>query len=252
MAQIVTITNPLTGQPAQVDQLEHTAQEIDDAIARALPGGGIDTLLAGKAPAGYGLGEKQGKRLSATDDLNSITTSGWYWWSDMPSNAPIGNACMLVYSAYNGECIVQEIHIYLPSGYSWGLGGSVILRQIYTTFIGQWEWSNPPMALGAEYRTTERYMGKPVYVKLVDFGALPNATAKAVNFSIENNAQLLECKGFVSGGGVLPYSYPGSSVGTANVFTNKSSGSFGVTVSTDKDLSGKSAYFILKYTKTTD
>ena len=108
------------------------------------------------------------------------------------------------------------------------------------------------MALGAEYRTTERYMGKPVYVKLVDFGALPNATAKAVNFSIENNAQLLECKGFVSGGGVLPYSYPGSSVGTANVFTNKSSGSFGVTVSTDKDLSGKSAYFILKYTKTTD
>ena len=32
MAQIVTITNPLTGQPAQVDQLEHTAQEIDDGI----------------------------------------------------------------------------------------------------------------------------------------------------------------------------------------------------------------------------
>lgn len=49
MAQIVTITNPLTGQPAQVDQLEHTAQQIDDAIGRALPGGEIDTLLAGKA-----------------------------------------------------------------------------------------------------------------------------------------------------------------------------------------------------------
>ena len=32
MAQIVTITNPLTGQPAQVDQLDHTAQEIDDGI----------------------------------------------------------------------------------------------------------------------------------------------------------------------------------------------------------------------------
>lgn len=45
MAQIVTITNPLTGQPAQVDQLDHTAQEIDDAIARALPGGEIDITL---------------------------------------------------------------------------------------------------------------------------------------------------------------------------------------------------------------
>lgn len=51
MAQIVTITNPLTGQPAQVDQLEHTAQEIDDAIARALPGGAIDIALQNKANA---------------------------------------------------------------------------------------------------------------------------------------------------------------------------------------------------------
>lgn len=49
MAQIVTITNPLTGQPAQVDQLEHTAQEIDGAIARALPGGAIDIALQNKA-----------------------------------------------------------------------------------------------------------------------------------------------------------------------------------------------------------
>lgn len=32
MAKITTITNPLTGQPAQVDQLEHTAQQIDDGL----------------------------------------------------------------------------------------------------------------------------------------------------------------------------------------------------------------------------
>ena len=48
MAKITTITNPLTGQPAQVDQLEHTAQQIDDAIARALPGGAIDITLQKK------------------------------------------------------------------------------------------------------------------------------------------------------------------------------------------------------------
>lgn len=51
MAKITTITNPLTGQPAQVDQLDHTAQEIDDAIARALPGGAIDTALQNKEPS---------------------------------------------------------------------------------------------------------------------------------------------------------------------------------------------------------
>ena len=165
MAQIVTITNPLTGQPAQVDQLEHTAQQIDDGIG-----------------------------------FESTEYPGCY----------------------------------------------------YRMVSGVVEWVNPPMQINVEYRTTERYMGKPVYVKLVDFYELPNATAKAMNFPIKNNEQLLECKGFVSGGGVLPYSYPGSSVGTANVYTNKSSGSFGVIVSADKDLSRKSAYFILKYTKTTD
>lgn len=35
MAHIVTITNPVTGQPAQVDQLDHTAQQIDDAVEAA-------------------------------------------------------------------------------------------------------------------------------------------------------------------------------------------------------------------------
>lgn len=32
------------------------------------------------------------------------------------------------------------------------------------------EWVNPPMNFGVEYRTTERYMGKPVYVKVVNCG----------------------------------------------------------------------------------
>ena len=35
MAKIVEVTNPVTGQPTQVDQLEHTAQQIDDAVALA-------------------------------------------------------------------------------------------------------------------------------------------------------------------------------------------------------------------------
>ena len=37
-----------------------------------------------------------------------------------------------------------------------------------------WEWGNPPMQLGTEYRTTERYLGKPVYVKLVALGEAPS------------------------------------------------------------------------------
>lgn len=46
MAKIVEVTNPVTGQPTQVDQLDHTAQQIDDAIARALPGGYYDKWVS--------------------------------------------------------------------------------------------------------------------------------------------------------------------------------------------------------------
>ena len=46
---------------------------------------------------------------------------------------------------------------------------------------GKWqpvEWINPPMVLGTEYRTTERYLGRPVYCKTVDFGAVPPVNTK--------------------------------------------------------------------------
>ena len=59
MAQIVTITNPLTGQPAQVDQLDHTAQQIDDAVTRAI---------------GYGLGANS----TFVTDFNDAKLPGWY------------------------------------------------------------------------------------------------------------------------------------------------------------------------------
>lgn len=108
MAQIVTITNPLTGQPTQVDQLEHTAQDIDN---------GIDA--AGIESADY------------------------------------------------------------PGCYYRMVGGVV-------------EWVNPPMQLGVEYRTAERINGKPVYIKLVNLGNLPNNTTEDFPFTADTNARCFE------------------------------------------------------------
>lgn len=39
---------------------------------------------------------------------------------------------------------------------------------------------NPPLSFGVEHRTAERYNGKPVFIRLVDCGALPNATSKHI------------------------------------------------------------------------
>ena len=47
----------------------------------------------------------------------------------------------------------------------------------YRTVDGVTEWINPPMAVGVEYRTTERYNGKSVYTKLLDCGTVANEKA---------------------------------------------------------------------------
>ena len=44
-------------------------------------------------------------------------------------------------------------------------------EQLYRNVEGVTEWLNPPMVIGAEYRTTERWNNKAVYTKLIDLGS---------------------------------------------------------------------------------
>lgn len=55
----------------------------------------------------------------------------------------------------------------------------------YRTVNGVVEWINPPMILGVEYRTTKRWIGKPVYTMAFGTGNLPNAASKSVATPIE-------------------------------------------------------------------
>lgn len=54
----------------------------------------------------------------------------------------------------------------------------------YRVVNGVKEWLNPPMTIGGEYRTTERYNGKPVYAKAVQLD-LSTAGSKYVYISTE-------------------------------------------------------------------
>lgn len=51
----------------------------------------------------------------------------------------------------------------------------------YRMVDGVVEWFNPPMLLGVEYRTTERFNGHPVYVMVVDCGSVEANTWKQVS-----------------------------------------------------------------------
>lgn len=53
-------------------------------------------------------------------------------------------------------------------------------RTLYDGIWQEWEWPDPPMGSGTEYRTTQLWQRKPVYTKLVNVGNLPNSTTKTV------------------------------------------------------------------------
>lgn len=105
------------------------------------------------------------------------------------------------------------------------------------------EWFNPPMELGDEYRTTERYLGKPVYVKVVDCGNLPASGLKNIAHGIAN-CKPIHVYGEMSNGNTLPYT-------TGTYFYISADGDY-IQIYVTGNLSGQTAKATIKYTKTTD
>lgn len=65
---------------------------------------------------------------------------------------------------------------------------------------GEWEWVNPPFYFDKEYRTTERYLGRPVYAKMIRYGQFPTVgERRTISVSTPNKATLVR-HSVVSGG----------------------------------------------------
>ena len=104
------------------------------------------------------------------------------------------------------------------------------------------EWENPPMKIGVEYRTSERYNSKPVYAKAISFGQAPNATYKDVSHGIENFSQLVSYTGMMGGANLI------EAPALDNIQINASN----IRITTNTDVSASYVYLVLRYTKTTD
>lgn len=117
------------------------------------------------------------------------------------------------------------------------------------------DWQDPPMKLGIEYRTTERYNGKPVYTKLFDFGYLPVNTFKIVAHNIANVQQVLSVTGSpIDGKANIPTQswMNGYWKNNVDLIADKSNIQI-VTKDCDSILTETiTIYVTLKYTKTTD
>ena len=205
--------------------------------------GGVAAALSNKAPAGFGLGG-QSKELTSGDDLNTIWENGWYrWGSSSPQNAPkmtseIGGSGYIFarVTNYDTQNVLQEY---------WSLNQDAQNQARRICRNGVWgplEWINPPMKLGAEYRTAERYNGKPVYAKAINFGQAPNATYKDVSHGIENFSQLVSYTGMMGGANLI------EAPAVENIQINASN----IRITTNTDVSANYVYLVLRYTKTTD
>ena len=84
---------------------------------------------------------------------------------------------------------------------------TVYERQYYGgKWVVPWECVNPPLVVGVEYRTKERFNGKAVYTKLIDLGNLPNTSRKLVEHGLKPT-KVIRCLGQSSSGNTLPFHY---------------------------------------------
>lgn len=173
-------------------------------------------------------------------DLNDATKNGWYMNGaggeavHAPDNVP---GWLVLVCAYADEIVFQTAYRY---GSDEGL---ISARRSHHYLFGgwqPWEWINPPTLLGVEYRTVERYNGKPVYVKAVNCGMLVGD--KSVEHGVANMKACIEINGCA---------------GPQNLVGNASTGSITVDSSVIKtvvysDIPHEDSIVIIKYTKTTD
>lgn len=210
------------------------AQNLTDA-QKTQARGNIDA-----APGGFGLGGVLADAPENSEgfaDANLITATGFY---RAVRNVLYGGWHYIIHLNYDSATALQ-LAAYV-SGEVYGV------REKRLNVWGEWEHTNPPMELGVEYRTTERYLGKPVYYKSVDCGQI--ADNKQVEHGIVNMRDCISFQGLrgsmpmpsISNNNLSdPWSYY-----VADVDRTK------ITLACGTKAAGGNCHVMLKYTKTTD
>lgn len=192
------------------------------------------------APGGFGLGGVVADAPENNEgfaDANLITATGFY---RAVRNVLYSGWHYIIHLNYDSNTALQ-LAAY-TSGEVYGA------REKRLNVWGEWEHTNPPMELGVEYRTTERFFGKPVYYKIVDCGQI--ADNKQVEHGIVNMRYCISFQG-LRGGMPMPsisnnnlsdpWSYYVADVDRAKI-----------TLACGTSAAGDTCHVMLKYTKTTD
>ena len=195
------------------------------------------------APAGFGVGEvvSDVTFIPTLAELDATEKSGLYFYY---SNEAIGS---FPYGQYGMVLVLSTAGVKRQYFFPRQTDSRWWVRQKtnYAETWGEWEFGKVPMDLGVEYRTTERYLGKPVYVKAVDCGNLPApGSTKNVSHGISGCLPIM-VTAQMSNSNTIPWlgKFTVGADNTNIVLYSPADAS---------DFSGLTAMAILKYTKTTD
>ena len=255
----------LAGKAAASHAAQHAANGSDPITPQSI----------GAAPGGGGVMERALTiaSTSSDDDYDAFCAKLDTILASMPNNSVKflqvyppqyywhGYDMCALYKANNDYASVYTIGSYNADRQ----GFRMIKNKSYSSYpagTGKWrplEYINPEMDIGVEYRTTERYFGKPVYVKVVNFGALPNAGIKDVEHGLTNVSSVWidSSKSVIANSSQFPLA-GGTNLlpihpGITRIILRINSDSKGViTVDTNMNLSAYRAAFCIKYTKSTD
>lgn len=197
------------------------------------------------APDGFGLGGIVAN-IQAGANLNDYILTGFFGnrdtstiktWVNVPPNWPANEAILEVYTL--GSYLIQRL-----SSVSTRVSAQ---RSLIGNAWTEWEWVNPPMQLGIEYRTTEQYLGKPVYTQIINCGSMPDIGSEKTTSIAAFNVDIVT---FISGW----CTYYGSVI-EPNIFGMAlSSNTVNIRIENlNREVNSSAVMYVLvKYTKTTD
>ena len=229
----------------------------------------VAAALSNKAPAGFGFGDaiQEIATTSAEESYETYCAKVDAVLDAMPDKtaklvrayppAVYGNAGTTISLLYKGDAnyaVLSNIGSADVVLCGWRM---FKLRYPSSSSPAVWmpfEWENPPMKIGVEYRTTERYDGKPVFVMAVNGGAFPDNSSKIIEVQIPDTSgqvKMLDCYGVLDNGTQIPGLFGESVFDASNylgLFTQNGNGKFTISVGSGRTV-GLNFTLFLKYWK---